>query len=449
MRERSYRWASFTSAARVSFASALTTYAHLLISILVAPLVLLRSDESVALGVEMFSRYWNAREFPLRSVKGVSLVVVFVVAAGGAGWLAGDWFLVGHEGWPLIWRSMLIGLIALNVGLAASVAGAGAVTGAVAGKIAGTIEGAGLGAGVVVAVGALPVVGPGLNVGVLFRAVATRLVASLRHIHRGAAAFPKNWRHTLFQIDLRCAPELVPGIGDEIPRLKLGSAIKYFVSGTDTNIGTKFYGAILITIFFIPSLLYRYSIKSTCWLYLPLIYLAHLPGRLRDSEGRLIWVRALPAKFIEWIRFALAALTLGIAVFALIDAAELLALLEKAGAGETPVTIFSLLVVLDFGDMRPWHYFTLPSAALTILLVLGLDSIRKEEAAGATIDALGWKITTAIFADRVRSLLVYIWLALALYYFTDYAYGRCRLPDWMASWLEWRFGPLACPAPGN
>ena len=106
-------------------------------------------------------------------------------------------------------------------------------------------------------------------------------------------------------------------------------------------------------------------------------------------------------------------------------------------------------MVLDFGDIRPWQYFTLPSAALTILLVLWLDSIRKEEAAGATIDALGWKIRLAIRADRVRSLLVYIWLGLALYYFAEYAYGRCLLDDWMASWLEWRFGPLACPAPSN
>ena len=106
-------------------------------------------------------------------------------------------------------------------------------------------------------------------------------------------------------------------------------------------------------------------------------------------------------------------------------------------------------MVLDFGDIRPWQYFTLPSAGLTILLVLWLDSIRKEEAAGATIDALGWKITTAIFTDRVRSLLVYIWLGLALYYFAEYAYGRCLLPDWITSSLEWRFGPPTCAAPDD
>ncbi len=91
------------------------TYAHLLISILVAPLILLRSDESVALGVEMFGRYMSGEDFPPRSAKGVSAVIVSAVAAGGASWLAVDWFLVGHEGWSLFWRAMLIGLFALNV----------------------------------------------------------------------------------------------------------------------------------------------------------------------------------------------------------------------------------------------------------------------------------------------------------------------------------------------
>ena len=415
------------------------TYAHLLISILVAPLVLLRSDESVALGVEMFSRYLKAGDAPLRSAKGVSVVIVSALAAGAAGWLAADWFLIGHEGWPLFWRATLIGLFALNAGLAVAVALA--VTAVE--LVAETIDRAG---GVPEPVMAFGVV-LFLAFGVLIRAVATRLLASLRHIHRGAADFPKNWRRTLFQIDLRCAPELVPGIGEEESEFSLEERIDEFISGA--GIGEKTFQATFILIFFVPSLLYRYSIKSTCWLYLPLIYLAHLPGRLRGGEGRLVWTRALPAKFIEGIRFALAVLTLGIAVFALIDAAELLALLKAAGAGETPVTIFSLLVVLDFGDIRPWQYFTLPSAGLTILLVLWLDSIRKEEAAGATIDALGWKITTAIFTDRVRSLLVYIWLGLALYYFAEYAYGRCLLPDWITSSLEWRFGPPTCAAPDD
>ena len=164
------------------------TYAHLLISVLIAPLVLLRSDESVALGVEMFRRYLDAWDLSLRSAKGVSVVIMSAIAAGGAGWLAADWFLAGHEGWPLFWRAMLIGIFALNVGFTVAVAVAIEVWEAVVGT------------------GANPVIWalvPGFGVGILMRAVAIRLFASLRHIHRGVAAFPKNWRRTLFQIDLR------------------------------------------------------------------------------------------------------------------------------------------------------------------------------------------------------------------------------------------------------
>ena len=120
-------------------------------------------------------------------------------------------------------------------------------------------------------------VGSGVCVGFLIRAVATRLFASLRYIHRGAAAFPQNWRRTLFQIDVRCVPELVPGIGEEEPLFRLGPLVKAYIFGT--NIGDKIFGALLIPVLFIPSLLYRYSLKSTCWLYLPLIYVAHLPER--------------------------------------------------------------------------------------------------------------------------------------------------------------------------
>ena len=74
------------------------TYAHLLISIIVAPLVLLRSDESAELGVKMFSRYLETKDVSLRSAKGVSLVILSAFVAGIASWLAADWLLAGQIG---------------------------------------------------------------------------------------------------------------------------------------------------------------------------------------------------------------------------------------------------------------------------------------------------------------------------------------------------------------
>ena len=113
----------------------------------------------------------------------------------------------------------------------------------------------------------------------------------------------------------------------------------------------------------------------------------------------------------------------------------------------SPIRLWAWAPLTDQKTPRHFETIRAPLPALTIFLVLWFDSIRKEEAAGATIDALGWKIRLAIRAGRVRCLLVYISLGLALYHFAAGAYGRCPLPDWLVSWLEWPFSPPASPAP--
>lgn len=462
------------------------TYAHLLVSVLVAPIVLLRSGESAALGLKMFVTYLNQRDITMRSTKGFLRVLSTITVAGATGWLAADWYLVGHEGWSLFGRTILFLCFALNLGFA--------VAGVEISDVRRLVEGEAIslvGTALVVAVAAavavmaadaplyamavvvqtismamllvvvtvtaeratltaimtlvILLVVPGLGVGILFRSIVVRVIASLLHIHNGVGAFPKNWRRTLFHIDVLRAPELIPGLGKIKPEYSFSGIVEKQILGGDYEFATRIGIAFLGFITFVPSLLYRYSVKSTCWLYLPLIYVAHLPKRMRDINGKLVWIRSSPAKLIEVIRLFIAAVTLAVAAAALVDATALRVILSAAG--ETPVSIFSLLVVLDFSEIRPWQYFTLPSAGLTVVLYFWLDGIRKEETAGATIDALGWQISAAVFASRVRDLLVYIWLGIALYYFAEFSYHQCRLPEGMMSWMEWHFGPQCCDVP--
>jgi hypothetical protein len=84
------------------------TYWPLLLSLLVAPLVLLRSDESVALGVRWFlARYekvfGHSGEYSQLSGSErvrVWLVGLFSVAAAfGFGYIASQQFLIGVSGW--------------------------------------------------------------------------------------------------------------------------------------------------------------------------------------------------------------------------------------------------------------------------------------------------------------------------------------------------------------
>jgi hypothetical protein len=94
------------------------TWHHWMI-LIATPLVLLRSEQSVALGVKWFNALWiEHNSVPLRSYKGVGIAAVCFVVAGLAGWfLAANW-IVGATGWVFFAKAMVIGWLALILGLA-------------------------------------------------------------------------------------------------------------------------------------------------------------------------------------------------------------------------------------------------------------------------------------------------------------------------------------------
>ncbi|MEO5333264.1 MAG: hypothetical protein H7839_14710 [Magnetococcus sp. YQC-5] len=100
-------------------------------------------------------------------------------------------------------------------------------------------------------------------------------MATLFHPLLGLQAMPNNWRKNLFIINTKHPPELVPGL----KLLTDDLSFYYFVNKInkgDTFLD-RFVTFIISTIFFLPAMLYRWSLKSTCWLYFPLIYIISTP----------------------------------------------------------------------------------------------------------------------------------------------------------------------------
>ncbi len=54
---------------------------------------------------------------------------------------------------------------------------------------------------------------------------------------------------------------------------------------------------------------------------------------------------------------------------------------------------------------------------------------------GAKDDVSGLRVRTLIWLSRLRNLLVFFWVVITVYYFAEYAYGRCPFYDWMAPLL--------------
>ena len=189
----------------------LETNLHLLISVLVAPLLLLRSPTSVGAALAAFLRWFeNIGPITLRSTR-IRVAVVMLLAAGLsalASWGLVETWLSGHDGWGLLWRAGIMGWIGVQIGatvtvalagvqsatraeaeaeaeavrieVAVAVAGAGAVVGGVAIAVAVVIAVA-----IVIAEtrsSILAIWAPGLLLGIWIPSTISRIDSTIRHL---------------------------------------------------------------------------------------------------------------------------------------------------------------------------------------------------------------------------------------------------------------------------
>ena len=80
----------------------------------------------------------------------------------------------------------------------------------------------------------------------------------------------------------------------------------------------KLFGLLAFFCFFLPAILYRWSLKSTIWLYWPLLYLESLPTG-RDWSEADAWRLALRWGYWERLRRWLSWLMVGSALLALLN----------------------------------------------------------------------------------------------------------------------------------
>jgi hypothetical protein len=347
------------------------SYLHLWLAILAAPLFLLRSPASIALGADLFRRYWEAENSHRISLSFAPMALFAGCCSGLVTWLLADLWLAAATGMASFWIAVLLAVVAANIGMTiavsawgfwaltdgkvAAVAVAGVATAAavvavalvdrdifamsgvggaaaiilLALTIAGlAIEKAlvgqvlrGIGAaaffvifgiaivsqstaneaakamfatiwlavwifGAIAAVGGLvgtrglALVATGAGVGIFIRARAIRFIATLRHPAPGLRALPGNWLSFIFQRDTMQRPEVIPGLAAE--HMLRSENRHAFWDGVSHLEDWK---NMLVVGFFLefPALLFRISLKSTAWLYLPLVYFAFLPARRRDD----------------------------------------------------------------------------------------------------------------------------------------------------------------------
>ncbi len=321
------------------------THLHLVTSLLVAPLLLLRSKRSIAAGVDWFQRDWFGFEDDenwSRARKGVLIGVVAVLGFAVSWWVSSQ---LAHA-WPADQTGLELFLSAASLGMI--------------GTSLGFVAGAGAGAGAVAAVGAMAMAQAvavavaggvearvGAGVGFAVRTVMIRLAATLRFLlFDGIRSLPENWLENNFIIDTATPAELVPGIGKHHEKFTLNGVINEFKRRDKVR---KLLFFLVIPIWFIPVFLYRLNIKSTCWFYWPLAFLLRpLPtdDRSERRQRDLCWPWTNPAQLVL---IGLGILWFGVSLVCLLGAKPLSSL------PDWPAVSFWLeyLFILDWSRLEP------------------------------------------------------------------------------------------------
>ena len=241
----------------------------------------------------------------------------------------------------------------------------------------------------------------------------------------------------MFAEDACHSPEMLPGLR----KTNFGAILKTELNDEDRWLRWSL-RAIGVPIWFIPTLLWRYSLKSTVWFYL-LILLLTRPSALKDEDDRKMRIDS-STPWDERVGLLLAAATLAIAFIALVDwlkARELFQTLD----GNAPFTLLGWLFVVNWSDFydEPWKWFSLPAAGLTLFLFFWMSRLksRREGARKNNLDPdekcpLGKSL---YWTDRTKNALVYISFMVGLVYFTKVSYQAGKL-DPIAPVLRTIFG---------
>jgi len=384
-------------------------YWTLIASAIAAPLVLLRSEESVSLGIKWFSKWQESWSSPQEITK--YSIVVATVSTGCAcilSYVLLTIFFTNAEAWKLflyswavVWTSICIGstiqvcivagVTPLGTLILALTAGAFAIVAnheipSVAGALVGTVA-------VVIPVlrdinstsAAIPAIPETLRaitiipiyyghmLGAFLFSIVVRICATLRCFIPGLRALPDNFRRLVFCTSPLQEPEMVPGL-TRTTEFTLRGLWQRFAEARRLDAKDKIIAYLVFAptflVWFFPAWFYRLTLKSTFWFWWPLAFLgselvrAKHPELFRQQILETLWAKAsIVLAVLTILIFFIVNFLLGAVIF----------------EANPFLSVFGYVFLIDWTD-RPWQTLALLAAILSIVIVFWIDSSAREYA---------------------------------------------------------------------
>jgi hypothetical protein len=262
---------------------------------------------------------------------------------------------------------------------------------------------------------------PGYFAGVAIRALFIRCWATVVNFPVGLSQFPKNWYQLTLRQDFRTPPDLIPGLPVDhqfnfAQMMKPDSVDKF-------NTIFRLFGFLF---FFLPAIIYRISLKSTAWLYLPVIWMAHTPVKLREGDKQEVWINTARRGLFTLLS------AICVLVYALYLAFDPDAYRAMQVANENQMlTPMHLIWAIDPAGWKLWFWVTIPSALLTVITWFWGNSIRGNLNAGGKLSWHSTQMRCLIAVNQVKNALIIAWMVMTLLSVARAGWLLGKLPAWM------------------
>lgn len=252
-----------------------------LLTFMLAPLLLLRSKESVKRGQQLLMEY-HLQKNPSKLISIFVSILAFIVGFAAYYWLSKA-VLIDQTGLSYIWRTTVIVILTVNISIALSVAVAEKLGswGLAAGVIAvllisvmfnnsifltvSILLGISLAAYIFDKLVSAPLVLPGFVAGLCIRAWFIRVAATLTFLRNGFTTFNINWRESVLVSNLFHSPALLPGA--EVVHISYG-VTSLLKETTYKHRASVF--PIFIIGYVLVATLYRWNIKASALIWGPI-----------------------------------------------------------------------------------------------------------------------------------------------------------------------------------
>ena len=267
---------------------------------------------------------------------------------------------------------------------------------------------------------------------VLFVVLYSKILATLKYFTEGIKNISSNWFESCFTMDIIKTPELIWGIENDERILNDFKFTHFFKDlKEESNYIDIFTRIFIIGILYIFAIFYRFSIKSTFWFYIPLLFLVKTPSIIEDNSEKVgEFLSSLYETYLAKLRFLLALITLGGFIYSYFNYVDFENL-------NIPFGQFLILFYIDISSFEIWRIFQLSIVISTIVIFLGANGIRVPKISNNLELKKDLKVSVIFYLNIFRNWVSFLYFSSAFLYLLFYFDGinNINLPIGIKSFL--------------